>query len=114
MEPFRHLVERQALTLLRRRELKPDDFTRTSNGGCRLSRPALRLYLAALSTRCISPLQGAGSTPAASLYQQLWRNARQLIAALRLAEPMQRQPGDHPPTPDADPAPAIWQPFRLR
>jgi len=49
MEPFRHLVERTACTVLTRNELKQDDFTLDESRGCRLERDALKRYLARLA-----------------------------------------------------------------
>jgi CRISPR/Cas system-associated endonuclease Cas1 len=80
MEPFRHLVERQALTLLKRRELKPGDFL-VDDRGCRLSRPALRHYLSVLSARFIAPMEDAAGHEGA-LHDHLWRLSRALIARI--------------------------------
>lgn len=80
MECFRHLVERQALTLLRRNELRPDDFV-VQGRGCRLQRDALKRYLEALSYRFITPVTGADGVRGAP-YDHLWRLARQLIARI--------------------------------
>lgn len=49
MEPFRHLVERSAWTVLNRRELREDDFHADPTNGCRLSPAAKRTYLARLA-----------------------------------------------------------------
>lgn len=82
MECFRHLVERQALSMINRGELKPTDFLVEHDHGCRLSRPALRTYLTALSSRFMTPLEDAGSGARGTLYDHLWRMARQLIDQL--------------------------------
>lgn len=82
MECFRHLVERQALSMINRGELKPGDFLLDPQQGCRLSRPALHSYLAALSARLIAPLDNAADGSRGTLYDHLWRMARTLIAQL--------------------------------
>jgi len=48
MEPFRHVVERCALSMIQRDRLTPDDFTVLEGRGCRLSAEARRVYLGAL------------------------------------------------------------------
>ncbi|WP_295387727.1 CRISPR-associated endonuclease Cas1 [uncultured Thiodictyon sp.] len=82
MECFRHLVERQALSMINRGELKPTDFLLDPQQGCRLSRPALRTYLGALSARLIAPLDNATDGSRGTLYDHLWRMARTLIHQL--------------------------------
>lgn len=49
MEPFRHLVERTACSVLNRRELQAEDFHSDPELGCRIDKPALRRYLARLA-----------------------------------------------------------------
>jgi len=60
MEPFRHLVERQALAMCNRGELRAADFL-VENGACRLDRRALRTYVAALSGRFLVSLEDAAT-----------------------------------------------------
>ncbi len=48
MEPFRHVVERAACSVLARRELKAGDFSMDEKQGCRLGREALKHYLGKL------------------------------------------------------------------
>jgi CRISPR-associated endonuclease Cas1 len=79
MECFRHLVERQTLSMINRGELKPSDFVNDDAIGYRLSRPALASYLSALSNRFITPLEDATSGARGSLYDHLWRLSRCLI-----------------------------------
>jgi len=81
MEPFRHLVERQALAMCNRGELKAADFL-VENGACRLDRRALRTYVAALSARFLVPLEDAATGERGTLHDHLWRMARALIAIL--------------------------------
>lgn len=83
MEPFRHLVERQALALLRRRQLSADDFLMEDGGGCRLTRPALRLYLQTLTRRFTTPVAGAGALASVSPHQHMLQQCRQLQQRVR-------------------------------
>ena len=48
MEPFRHFVERHALSMVLRGELAVSDFTMTSAGACLMSDTARRKYMALL------------------------------------------------------------------
>lgn len=47
MEPFRVVVERTALTLINKRQLKPEDFV-TQTNGCEISREARKRFLTQL------------------------------------------------------------------
>ncbi len=60
MEPFRHVVERCALSMIQRRRLKPDDFSDSPEYGCRLTAAARRVYLGALSEAFLAPVRAAG------------------------------------------------------
>ncbi|MGH8500564.1 MAG: CRISPR-associated endonuclease Cas1 [Methylococcales bacterium] len=51
MEPFRHSVERTALTVLLRKELTPWDFSYTPAGACRIENQARRKFLPLLLQR---------------------------------------------------------------
>lgn len=51
MEPFRHLVERLALSLIKRRELKPDDFYITAENACYLNKARRNFYLSRLMAK---------------------------------------------------------------
>ncbi len=82
MEPFRHLVERQALSMIRRNELGRTDFVVEPDSGCRLSRRALRAYVSALSSRFVSVLDDAAAGERGTLYEHLWRMARGLVAVI--------------------------------
>lgn len=57
LEPFRHLVERTALTLLQRRQLTPKDFVSREDGACYIDGEARRNYLAHLIGRLNAPLK---------------------------------------------------------
>ncbi len=82
MECFRHLVERQALSMLNRGELKPGDFDAEGAHGCRIQRDALGRYLGALSARFLDPLEDAGTGQRGSHHQHLWRMAHALIRCI--------------------------------
>jgi len=82
MECFRHLVERQAISMLNRGELKTDVFHWPDGQGCRLKHEALTRYLSALSARFLAPLEDAATGIRGSHHQHLWRMARDLIARI--------------------------------
>lgn len=73
MEPFRHLVETTALTVINRRQLKAADFTQTDDG-CRLAPAARNRYLTALAHTLSHPMsdrQGNSASAHEHLYAQL-------------------------------------------
>jgi group II intron reverse transcriptase/maturase/CRISPR-associated endonuclease Cas1 len=51
MEAFRHVVERLALSLIKRRELKPDDFYITDDHACYLKKDPRNFYLSSLMAK---------------------------------------------------------------
>lgn len=82
MEPFRHLVERTALTLVQRRELTVKDFFTTAQGACRLQNSARRDYLAKLLERLNTPLTAVNDDTAQTPLQHLQAQNRSLMAWL--------------------------------
>lgn len=82
MEPFRHIVERCALALLNRGQLKTTDFL-VNEEGCRLARDALRRYLKALSERLAEPLSERTGDETFTLHEYVHRQGRQLMEGLR-------------------------------
>ncbi len=73
MEPFRYLVERAVLTLVNRRQIKPEDFAVTEQG-CQMSseaRKTLLVHLLASLTR----QQGDQPPLAEEIRKQAWRFA---------------------------------------
>lgn len=82
MEPFRHLVERTALSFLSSGDVSPEDFLVTDKSGCRLSRSARRLYLTRLSERFERPLQGRDGERG-KLVQLLSQQNHRLITLIR-------------------------------
>jgi CRISP-associated protein Cas1 len=83
MEPFRHLVERVALTAVTRGTLEPGDFRTDERLGCRLNPPALRRYMALLSDRLETPLHAVGEEAARPLLQHLHAQNRRLSQWMR-------------------------------
>lgn len=81
MEPFRHLVERTALTMLNTRQLTPDQF-RYEQGRCLMSNDARYRYYAALHQRFEQSIKDR-SGHSADLLHHLSRQNRRLIAALQ-------------------------------
>lgn len=87
MEPFRHLVERAALAVVQRRELRPADFFKRADGAC-LARPeARRLYLARVLERLETPVTALHETEAPTPLQHLHRQNLSLIRWLTCGEP---------------------------
>ena len=72
MEPFRHVVERCAFSMLQRRRLRPEDFG-LSDQGCRLSARARRLYLAALAEALWRPVRARGASETLPVIQHVRR-----------------------------------------
>ncbi len=60
MEPFRHLIERTAISLIKRHEIKVDDFSYPANGGCIINNQARRKYLALLLQRWETKIKARG------------------------------------------------------
>ena len=79
LEPFRHVAERSALSLVNRRQLKPEDFVDAGENGIRLTRNALRLYLTELSQRLATPVQPRDGSMAEHFFQQVMRQNQSLI-----------------------------------
>lgn len=86
MEPFRHIVERVALTQISRGSLTPADFNQSANG-CQMHNGARRAYMAALQARFDSPTRSKGREQPESVFQQLHRQNLSLIAWLQGDEP---------------------------
>lgn len=64
MEPFRHLVERTALSLLNRQDISPDDFSFSPAGRCNINNQARRKYIALLLQRLDSKIKARGALEA--------------------------------------------------
>ncbi|MCG6860684.1 MAG: CRISPR-associated endonuclease Cas1 [Chromatiaceae bacterium] len=83
MEPFRHLIERIALTIVIRAELEPADFRMDDRLGCRLSPPALRRYMTRLVKRFDEPVHAVGDEAARPVLQHIHAQNRRLVSWLR-------------------------------
>ncbi len=75
MEPFRHVVERAALTLVQRGEVKAQEFSTSPVGGCLIEAAARRKYLALLVRRFETPVTALGEEHAEKLFTHLHRQA---------------------------------------
>jgi len=82
MEPFRHLVERTALHIIRKRMIAPENFS-LRNGRCEMEQTALRDYLRLLQERFVTGVTALGDERPRGLYGHLHRQNRSLIAWLR-------------------------------
>ena len=87
MEPFRHLIERAALSAVQRRELGPDDFFLAADGACMMKSPARRAYLANLTQRFNMPLAAHGAEQPITPLQHIHRQNLSLIRWLDRSEP---------------------------
>ena len=87
MEPFRHVVERSAISLLTRRELKPDDFSYTPTGACQIDDEARRKYLATLVQRFEKPVRSLGDDKPQKLFNHLHVQAVALREWIRYGTP---------------------------
>ncbi|HFQ13441.1 MAG TPA: CRISPR-associated endonuclease Cas1, partial [Gammaproteobacteria bacterium] len=79
MEPFRHLVERTALSQLTQHVLKEEDFHYSDAGACRLSDAARRKYLAALTARFDISLRARGDAESRKIFDHMQRQCLSLI-----------------------------------
>ena len=83
MEPFRHIIERVALTQVSRKSFTPGDFTLTETGECYINAEAKRRYLATIQQRFETETQSRGSDHKEKVYQQLHRQNLSLIRWLQ-------------------------------
>ena len=74
MEPFRHLVERTALSVIQRREIKPQDFFTATDGACMMQKDARRTYITQLLEGFNAPVAAYGEekpiTPVQHIHRQ--------------------------------------------
>jgi group II intron reverse transcriptase/maturase/CRISPR-associated endonuclease Cas1 len=89
MEPFRHLVERTALTLIQRRELDPGDFYAAADGACLLKAAARRHFLAILLECFNTPVTAYRDDTATTPLQHIHRQNLSLIRWLTRGERFQ-------------------------
>ena len=84
MEPFRHLIERKALAMIRKGQIKPGDFKRSDGGMCLMDNKALKHYLVELTTALEGDLQGEPTALAENrLTSKLLEQNRSLIGQIR-------------------------------
>jgi len=86
MEPFRHVVEREALTLLDRKQFTLEDFVLTEQAGCRLTDAARQRYLLALSERFEQPMRGQQWSEGAKLHAHMQYQVASLVDWIRGVE----------------------------
>ncbi len=94
MEPFRHLVERAALTLVLRQEITHRDFSWPESGGCRIHDDARRKFLARLLLRWEVKVRARGQEQPQSYFTHMHQQALSLKNFIAHGE--------------------VFQPFRLR
>jgi len=83
IEPVRHRVERVALSMLRRGQLRLSDFQAEPSGAVRLSVSAKRAYITALEHEFATPSKLMGSEQAGTLHEHLWQQATGFALACR-------------------------------
>jgi|GEM_PF-4184725 len=83
MEPFRHLVERTALSAVNKKHLKPDDFSLDAENTCRISNAARKTYLVLLSEAFERPFRRRGESESYKLNDQVRRQNLRLIGWIR-------------------------------
>lgn len=71
MEPFRHLIERTAISLIKRHEIKLEDFSYNPSGSCYISDKARRKYLALILQRWEVKVKAKGQLEAQSWLKHL-------------------------------------------
>ncbi len=88
IEPFRFIVERQVLSQINRREIKPGDFTQRGDGACVLGSPARGRFVLAMHERFQQPLRALYAERACGLYGHLQLQAESLKRALKADAPI--------------------------
>jgi len=86
MEPFRHLVERAALTVILRREISAQDFNQTPGGQCRIENTARRKYLTLLLQRWETAVRARGQEEAQTYFKHMHHQALSLKAFITHGE----------------------------
>ncbi len=78
MEPFRHLIERTAISLIKRHEIKIEDFSFNLSGSCHINDRARRKYLALLLQRWEVKVKAKGQTEPQSWLNHLQQQNQSL------------------------------------
>ena len=87
MEPFRHLIERSALSQIRRHEISIQDFSYNATGGCIIDNTARRKYLALLLQRWETKIRAKGQTEAQTWLTHLQKQNHSLKQFILYGEP---------------------------
>jgi len=88
MEPFRHRVERKALSMIRKRQIKASDFD-TNSQRCVMDKAALRLYLAELTADLESPAMGKADKQPQRMTDHMIEQNRSLLNTINAGEPFE-------------------------
>ena len=83
MEPFRHVVERNALTLIKRGQLRLDHFQYSNNNGCRLTTEGFRIFFPSLIDRFNIELSSRSEDTKKMLPEHLYAQALSLVQNIR-------------------------------
>ena len=89
MEPFRHFVERAALTMVLRKEIVVDDFTYSAAQACYINDKARRKYLAYLLQSWEVKVTARGQSEPKSWLEHMQQQAQSLKKFVTQGEPFQ-------------------------
>ena len=84
MEPFRHIVERQALALIKRREIKLEDFYFAEQNACYIKKDRRNYYLSRLMAKFDSKITAKGEAEAKTLFEHIHQQNLSLIRFIEL------------------------------
>ena len=87
MEPFRHMVERSAITVILRQEISADDFSDSPTGACIIDPKARRKYLSLLLTRWEGGCKARGATESETYFTHLYNQTLSLKGFIREGTP---------------------------
>ena len=82
MEPFRHIVEQEAITLIRSSKMSLGEFEQQTGGGCRISSATRRAYTAALLARFQAKVQARSEHHSITILEHMDVQARSLKQSL--------------------------------
>lgn len=86
MEPFRHIVERQALALIKRRVLKLEDFYYAEQNACYIKKDRRNYYLSRLMAKFDSKITAKGEAEAKTLFEHIHQQNLSLIRFIEQGE----------------------------
>ncbi len=87
MEPFRHIVEQEALTLICNSTVSLANFSSETNGACKIDAQLRRRYISQLIARLQKPVRAAGETSPMTLFAHLDMQAKSLRSHLQQGTP---------------------------